>query len=214
MKIACISLEGVLTPHIWEEVAKIVGIPEFIEEDGISLDYPSVMRRRIATLRRHGVTYGDIQFIVSMLKCSRGASSLIRALRKEHYIIVLADTFQEIAVQFTKHLGHPVLKSHQACADEHGYLKDDFNLNYQKHAVVDLYNKLGHQTLAIGHSLHDLTMIRKATAGCLYRPTGETRLLGWDLPMFYELRDISSYVVARRAPRRSPQDGTSDQSRF
>jgi bifunctional phosphoserine phosphatase/homoserine phosphotransferase len=215
MKIACISLEGVLAPHIWEEVAHIADIPDLIDEDGTSLDYFGAMKRRIAILRRHGVSYDDFQFIVSMLRYPKGVLSFLRALRKEYYVIVVADTFLEIAMQFTGHLGYPVVKAHHAHTDACGFLDEGcFSMDYDKEAVVDLYNKLGHQTLVIGHSVHDLAMIRKAASGCLYCPTKATQLLGWGLPVFYELGDISEHAITPRPYRHLPRDRQLNHLRF
>jgi hypothetical protein len=104
----------------------------------------------------------------------------------------------EIAMQFTKPLEYPILKSHRALTDKSRFLDEDCcHPDYDKQAVIDLYIGLGHQTLAVGHSAQDLAMIRKATSGCLYCPMRAARLLGWGIPMFYERKDIG--VLAKRS---------------
>jgi len=63
--IACLDMEGVLTPEIWINVAERTGIPALRRTTRDEPDYDKLMRGRLAILDQHGLGLPDIQAVSS-----------------------------------------------------------------------------------------------------------------------------------------------------
>ena len=56
MKIACLDMEGTLTPEIWEQVAKDTGIDDFMKTTRDIPHYDDLMDYRIKLMKENKLT--------------------------------------------------------------------------------------------------------------------------------------------------------------
>lgn len=171
MYIVCSDLEGVLVPEVWINVARWTGIDELKLTTRDISDYNALMRRRLEILKQHGITINDIQKVISLLELMPGALDFINWLHGKVQMVVVSDTFREFADPLLAKMGWPVLFCHHLTIDKDGNITD-FNLrqNDAKKRVVEAIQDLNFKVIAIGDSYNDISMLRQAEHGILYKP--------------------------------------------
>ncbi len=171
MYMVCSDLEGVLVPEVWMNVARWTGIDELKLTTRDISDYNALMTRRLKILKQHGITIRDIQKVISLLELMPGALDFIDWLHGKVQMIVVSDTFREFADPLLSKMGWPLLFCHHLTIDKDGNIAD-FNLrqNDAKRKVVEALQELNYKVIAIGDSYNDISMLRKAELGILYKP--------------------------------------------
>ncbi len=171
MYIVCSDLEGVLVPEVWMNVARWTGIDELKLTTRDISDYTALMNRRLKILKQHGITIRDIQKVISLLELMPGALDFVEWLHGRIQMIVVSDTFREFADPLLQKMGWPVLFCHHLTIDREGNITD-FNLrqNDAKRMVVLKMQELNYKVIAIGDSYNDISMLRQAEVGILYKP--------------------------------------------
>lgn len=171
MYILCSDLEGVLVPEVWINVARWTGIEELKLTTRDISDYNALMKRRLEILKQHGITINDIQKVISLLELMPGAQDFVNWLHGKVQMVVVSDTFREFADPLLEKMGWPVLFCHHLTIDREGNITD-FNLrqNEAKRRVVEALQNLNFKVIAVGDSYNDISMLRKAEHGILYRP--------------------------------------------
>jgi phosphoserine/homoserine phosphotransferase len=171
MYIVCSDLEGVLVPEVWTNVARWTGIDELKLTTRDISDYNALMKRRLEILKQHGITINDIQKVISLLELMPGALDFINWLHGRVQMVVVSDTFREFADPLLEKMGWPVLFCHHLTIDKEGNITD-FNLRQTdaKKKVVEAIQNLNFKVIAIGDSYNDISMLRKAEHGILYKP--------------------------------------------
>jgi len=171
MYMVCSDLEGVLVPEVWINVARWTGIDELKLTTRDISDYNALMRRRLEILKQHGITINDIQKVISLLELMPGALDFINWLHGQVQMVVVSDTFREFADPILEKMGWPVLFCHHLTIDKNGNISD-FNLRQTdpKKKVVEALQNLNFKVIAIGDSYNDISMLRKAEYGILYKP--------------------------------------------
>lgn len=171
MYIVCSDLEGVLVPEVWMNVARWTGIDELKLTTRDISDYNALMTRRLKILKQHGITIRDIQKVISLLELMPGAMDFVEWLHGRTQMIVVSDTFREFADPLLQKMGWPVLFCHHLTIDSEGNITD-FNLrqNDAKKMVVQKMQELNYKVIAIGDSYNDISMLRQAEVGILYKP--------------------------------------------
>ncbi len=171
MYILCSDLEGVLVPEVWINVAMWTGIDELKLTTRDISDYNALMKRRLEILKQHGITIKDIQKVISLLELMPGALDFITWLHGRVQMVVVSDTFREFADPLLQKMGWPVLFCHHLTIDKEGNITD-FNLRQTdaKKKVVEALQKLNFKVIAIGDSYNDISMLRQAEFGILYKP--------------------------------------------
>jgi len=169
--VACLDLEGVLTPEIWIGVAERTGIPELRRTTRDEPDYDKLMRFRIDLLERRGLGLRDIQDVIAGLEPLEGAGEFLAWLRERHQLLILSDTFYQFAAPLMRKLGWPTLFCHDLEIDSRGRISGyRLRMRDQKRASVEHLRGLNFQTIAAGDSYNDTTMLAAAHAGILFRP--------------------------------------------
>ncbi len=171
MYIVCSDLEGVLVPEVWINVARWTGIDELKLTTRDISDYNALMKRRLEILKQHGITINDIQKVISLLELMPGALDFVNWLHGKVQMVVVSDTFREFADPLLAKMGWPVLFCHHLTIDKDGNITD-FNLrqNDAKKKVVEAIQDLNFKVIAIGDSYNDISMLRQAEHGILYKP--------------------------------------------
>ena len=170
MEINCLDLEGVLVPEIWIAFSEKTGIPELRITTREEPDYDKLMKYRMNILREHNLTLKDIQDVIATIRPLEGAREFLDKLREMTQVVILSDTFTEFAKPLIRQLGWPTILCNSLIVDEKGMLTG-MRLRQQdgKRKAIDGFRSMNFRTFAAGDSYNDLTMIRKADKGCLFR---------------------------------------------
>ena len=171
MKLVCLDLEGVLVPEIWIGVAERTGIEELRLTTRDISDYDVLMKRRIEILREQGLTIGDIHEVIGSLDPLPGARDFLDRLRASVQVAILSDTFYEFAQSLMRKLNWPSLYCNDLLVSEDGQVTG-YRLRQpdQKRQAVLAFKALNFQVVAAGDSYNDLSMLKEAQAGVLFRP--------------------------------------------
>jgi phosphoserine / homoserine phosphotransferase len=169
--IVCLDLEGVLVPEIWIAVAERTGIAELRLTTRDIADYDVLMKKRLAILAAHGLTLGKIQEVVATLSPLEGAKEFLATLRAQFQVVILSDTFYELASPLMKQLDWPTLFCHRLEINEKnevvGYQLRQVD---QKRKSVEAFRQLNFKTIASGDSFNDISMLSSADAGIFFCP--------------------------------------------
>ena len=166
MEIICFDMEGTLTPEIWEKVASNTQIPDFNKTTRDIPSYSDLMDYRIEIMKEHNLKLADIIKATEKLDLLDGALDFLNQVRQEFQVVILSDTFHEIAYPLMEKLGYPLLLCHTLDVDTEdnilGYKLRD--LQAKKQAILG-FQSMGYRCLAAGDSFNDLQMFEVADQG-------------------------------------------------
>ena len=166
MDIVCFDMEGTLTPEIWEQVATDSGISELNRTTRDIPSYSDLMDYRIDLMKKHNLKLADIIKATEKLDLLDGALDFLNQVRQEFQVVILSDTFHEIAYPLMEKLGYPLLLCHTLDVDTEdnilGYKLRD--LQAKKQAILG-FQSMGYRCLAAGDSFNDLQMFEVADQG-------------------------------------------------
>jgi phosphoserine/homoserine phosphotransferase len=189
MKIVCTDLEGVLVPEIWINVALKTGIEELKLTTRDISDYDVLMRKRLGILERHGLKLEDITDVIATMAPMDGALDFLNWLRERTQVIIVSDTYVEFARPLMAKLGWPTLLCNHLGIDAAGSIAD-YHLRQKdgKRHVVSALQSLNFEVIAMGDSYNDITMLKTAQHGILFRPpeTIKTEYPGFPVTETYE----------------------------
>ena len=163
MEIVCLDMEGTLTPEIWEQVASDSGISELNKTTRDIPSYTELMDYRINIMKQHNLKVTDIVDATKKLDLLDGALDFLDQVRQEFQVVMLSDTFHEIAHPLMEKLGYPLLLCHRLNLDSEnniiGYKLRDMKAKRQ--AIIG-FQSMGYRCLAAGDSYNDLQMFEVA----------------------------------------------------
>lgn len=171
MYVICSDLEGVFVPEVWINVAEKTGIPELRRTTRDEPDYNLLMRQRMQILDKHGLKLKDIQHVIGQIRPLEGAVEFLDWVKERTQIIVVSDTFIQFADPLMRQLGRPTLFCHTLVVDETGRIID-YKLRQPdpKRRTVEALQSLTYQVIAFGDSYNDISMLKQADQGILFRP--------------------------------------------
>jgi phosphoserine/homoserine phosphotransferase len=165
MEIVCLDMEGTLTPEIWERVAFNTGIEELGKTTRDIPSYEDLMDMRLRIMSDEGIKLSDIKKAVHSLEPLPGAHEFVSNLRKDFQVVILSDTFHDIAKPLMEKLGFPFLLCHNLD------IKDDKIVAYKlrhpkakKQAILS-FQQMGYRCFAAGDSHNDIQMFEVAEKG-------------------------------------------------
>jgi phosphoserine/homoserine phosphotransferase len=171
MYVICSDLEGVFVPEIWINVAERTGIDELRLTTRDISDYDVLMKRRLSILDANNLKLKDITDVIATMNPLPGARAFLDWLRSRTQVIVVSDTYVEFARPLMEKLGWPTLLCHHLTIDESGAIAG-YNLRQAdgKRKVAQAFKALNYQVLAMGDSYNDVSMLKEAHQGFLFRP--------------------------------------------
>lgn len=171
MYIVCADMEGIFTPEIWINVAKITGIKELRLTTRDIPDYDVLMKRRLSLLKQHGLKLQDIQAVIAKMKPLDGAKDFLDWLRSRLQVIIVSDTYVEFAGPLLEKLGQPTLFCNTLSVETDGTISG-YSLRQKdgKQKVATALANLNYKVIAIGDSYNDITMLKAAESAILYCP--------------------------------------------
>jgi phosphoserine/homoserine phosphotransferase len=171
MKIVCTDLEGVLVPEIWINVALKTGIEALKLTTRDISDYDVLMRKRLDILDQNRLKLKDITDVIATMAPLDGALEFLEWLRARTQVIIVSDTFSEFAKPLMAQLGWPTLFCNALTIDDSGSIAG-YNLRQKdgKRHVVQALQSLNYDVVAMGDSYNDISMLKTAQHGFLFRP--------------------------------------------
>ncbi len=170
MEIICLDLEGVLVPEIWIAFAEKTGLEQLRITTREEPDYHKLMNYRMDILRKNNLSLRDIQDVIATIKPLDGANEFLEKVRSITQVVILSDTFSEFAQPLMKQLGWPTILCNSLQTDKDNMLTGIVMRQEDgKRKAIEGFRNMGFRTFAAGDSYNDLTMIRKADKGCLFR---------------------------------------------
>ena len=166
--IACLDLEGVLTPEIWINVAERTGIEALRRTTRDEPDYDKLMRYRMEILDERGLGLPDIQEVIGTMKPLDGAGEFLDWLRARFQVLILSDTFEEFAAPLMAQLGNPALFCNSLTVDERKRIRGhNIRIRDGKRKAVMALKLLNFEVIAAGDSYNDTAMLSEAHVGFL-----------------------------------------------
>jgi phosphoserine/homoserine phosphotransferase len=199
MFIVCLDLEGVLTPEIWEEVAKATEINELMLTTRDIPDYDVLMKRRLNILKSNHITLYDIQRVISRIELLPGALEFINWLRSVTQLVIITGSFSEFTKPLMRKLGYPLVLCHSLETDSTGMITNyNLRITDMKRKTVRSFKKMNYNVIAVGDSYNDINMLKEADYGILYRPPLNIKNEFSQFPAvkeYYELKEvINNYI--------------------
>lgn len=171
MFMACLDLEGILTPEVWINVALRTSIDELKLTTRDISDYDVLMKRRLEILRENNIPLQKIQDVISKMDLLEGSREFLDWLRSVTQVIILTDSFIEFATPLIRKLGNPTVLCHNLETDGNGMISDyKLRINNMKKKSVEAFNSMNYDTIAVGDSYNDVEMLKIAKHGILFRP--------------------------------------------
>lgn len=203
MSVVCLDLEGVLVPEIWITFAEITGVKELTVTTKDVADYDALMRKRLEIVNENGYLLRDLLGVIGEMEPLPGAVEFLDTLREAAQVIILSDTFVEFAVPLMRKLNWPVIFCNSLKVDENGRIAG-YHLRQKdgKRRGIEAFRGMGLTTFAAGDSYNDLTMIRAADRGVLFRAPESIRQENRDLVALQEYPELLSEIKAGLAEPR------------
>ncbi|ETR73579.1 MAG: Phosphoserine phosphatase/homoserine phosphotransferase bifunctional protein [Candidatus Magnetoglobus multicellularis str. Araruama] len=199
MNIVCCDLEGVFVPEIWINVAEKTGIDALRLTTRDISDYDVLMKKRLDILKQNQLKLSDIQAVITSMSPLPGAKAFLDGLREKTQVIIVSDTFDQFAGPLMAKLGRPTLFCNTLVVDDNDCIID-YRLRQQdgKKHVVDALKSLNFSVYAMGDSYNDISMLKQADAGFLFRPPENVIQEFPQFPVCTEYSEISKRLSEKR----------------
>ncbi len=194
MDIVCLDLEGVLIPEIWVALADRTGIAELRATTRDEPDYDKLMAFRLDVLKKNALGYREVDEAAKSIDPLPGAADFMAALRAQYQVIILSDTFYELAAPVMVKLNHPTLFCHRLDVGQSGEI-DGYTLRMTDHKTkaVHALQALNFRVFAAGDSFNDTGMLGAANAGFFFMAPDNVIA---DFPDFPPVRGYDDLLAA------------------
>ena len=194
-------MEGIFTPEIWINVARITGIKELRLTTRDISDYDVLMKKRLAILKQNELKLQDIQAVIAQMKPLDGAQDFLNWLRSKLQVIIVSDTYVEFAGPLLEKLGQPTLFCNTLSVEADGTISG-YNLRQKdgKQKVATALTNLNYKVIAIGDSYNDITMLKAAESAILYCPPDNIKEEYSEFPVtrtYDELKQVIKKIIER-----------------
>lgn len=196
MKILCSDLEGVFVPEIWINVAAKTGIEELRLTTRDISDYDVLMKKRLAILDANKLKLSDITAVIATMEPLEGAVEFLDWLRAQVPVIIVSDTFEQFAGPLMQKLDWPTLfcNTLEVAADltVTGYTLRQTD---GKQKATLALKQLNYEVIAMGDSYNDISMLKAADHGILFRPPENVIAEFPDLPVTNGYDEIKAVLT-------------------
>ena len=194
MKILCTDLEGTLAPEIWQEIGRNYNIPELSATTREIPDFEDLMNMRMETLQNNAIKYSDLKNFLKTIAPYQGAKEFLNSLKDKYQIVIVSDTFYELALPLIEKLGdYPILCHHLN-------IKDDYIESYSKRQndpkrnVVKGFKSMNYECFCVGDSYNDIQMIDESNGAFIFAPE-EIKSSRPDILSFESYYDLRNYLL-------------------
>ena len=195
MYIVCFDLEGVFTPEVWIAVSKATGIDDLKLTTRDIPDYDVLMKNRIAILQKNNIPLKRIQEIIANMDLLSGAKEFLDSIRSVAQVVIVTDSFIEFVIPFMKKLGFPLCFCHNLETNEEGIITDyKIRTSEMKKKTVLALKQLNYEVIAAGDSYNDVSMLKEAKHGILFRPPNNVVEQFPELPVVSEYEELKVLI--------------------
>ena len=194
MKILCTDLEGTLAPEIWQEIGRNYNIPELSATTREIPDFEDLMNMRMEALQNNAIRYSDLKDFLKRIDPYQGAKEFLNSLKDKYQIVIVSDTFYELALPLIEKLGdYPILCHHLN-------IKDDYIESYSKRQndpkrnVVKGFKSMNYECFCMGDSYNDIQMIDESNGAFIFAPE-EIKSSRPDILSFESYNDLRNYLL-------------------
>lgn len=194
MKILCTDLEGTLAPEIWQEIGRNYNIPELSATTREIPDFEDLMNMRMEALQNNAIRYSDLKDFLKTIDPYQGAKEFLNSLKDKYQIVIVSDTFYELALPLIEKLGdYPILCHHLN-------IKDDYIESYRKRQndpkrnVVKGFKSMNYECFCMGDSYNDIQMIDESNGAFIFAPE-EIKSSRPDILSFESYNDLRNYLL-------------------
>ena len=195
MEIVCFDMEGTLTPEIWERVALRTGIDEFNKTTRDIPDYSELMDFRLNVMRSNNLKLSDIQEASSELELLPGAYNFLQKIRQNFQVVILSDTFHEIAKPLMEKMGFPLLLCHNLDVVNDEIISYKLRNKKAKKQAIESFQSIGYRCFAAGDSYNDLQMFEVADKSFFINAPDKISSSYPEIPSFDNYTDLESAIV-------------------
>ena len=170
MKLVCLDLEGVLLPEFWEEFSKATNIPELMRTTRDEPNYDKLMQMRLKVLNENNFGINEIKKVVQTMQPLEGAPEFISWLKERAQVVILTGSYYEYITPLMEKLGYPCMFANTLKINDDGKIIG-YNLREAdgKIEIIKRFHEAGMETIAIGDSFNDLSMLKGAGKGIIFR---------------------------------------------
>jgi phosphoserine/homoserine phosphotransferase len=188
-------MEGIFTPEIWINVAEITGIKELRLTTRDISDYDVLMKKRLGILDENKLKLKDIQDVIATMEPLKGARQFLNWLKSKVQVIIVSDTYVEFADPLIEKLGGPTLFCNTLTIDSDGMIAD-YNLrqNDGKQKVARALQSLNYSVIAIADAYNDITMLKAAENGILFRPPDQVKEEYTEFLIAFTYDELKSHI--------------------
>lgn len=195
MEIVCFDMEGTLTPEIWERVALKTGIDEFNKTTRDIPDYSELMDFRLDVMRSNNLKLSDIQEASSELELLPGAYNFLQKIRQNFQVVILSDTFHEIAKPLMEKMGFPLLLCHNLDVVNDEIISYKLRNKKAKKQAIESFQSIGYRCFAAGDSYNDLQMFEVADKSFFINAPDKISSSYPEIPSFDNYTELESAIV-------------------
>ena len=199
MEIVCLDMEGTLTPEIWERVAFDTGIEELGQTTRDIPSYEELMDMRLKIMLEKGVKLSDVQKAASALDLLPGALDFVNNLRQSFQVVILSDTFHDIAKPLMEKLGFPFLLCHNLEISNDEIISYKLRHPKAKKQAIESFQNMGYMCFAAGDSHNDIQMFEVATKGFFINAPENISLKYPNINSFHNYNDLEKEILLNSA---------------
>ena len=194
MEIVCFDMEGTLTPEIWEQIASNTGIEEFNKTTRDIPDYSDLMDFRLKVMKENNLRLSDIQKASGELELLDGAAEFLSRIRKNFQVVILSDTFHEIAKPLMRKMGFPLLLCHNLEVNNDEVISYKLRHKQAKKQAILAFQSIGYRCIAAGDSFNDIQMFEVAESGFFINAPDKISSQYPDIPSFHNYDDLENAI--------------------
>ena len=169
MKLVCLDLEGVLLPEFWQEFSKATNIPELMRTTRDEPDYDKLMKMRMKVLEENNFGIKEIKEIVRTMQPLDGAPEFIQWLKERAQVVILTGSYYEYILPLMEKLGYPCMFANTLTIEDGKVIGYNLREADGKIEMINRFHDAGMETIAIGDSFNDLSMLKGAGKGIIFR---------------------------------------------
>ena len=175
MEYICLDLEGVLVPEIWSEVAKFSGDERLNLTTQDIKNYQELMDMRIEIVNELKISMKDIYQLVENMEPLKGAREFVDWARDTFQVVIVSDSFYQLAWPLIRKLGTPSLICHHL--DIEGNKLKGYRLRQEENKikVVRALKILKYKVFSAGDSYNDIQMLSEADLGVFFQAPKHVR---------------------------------------
>ena len=196
MEIVCLDMEGTLTPEVWERVAANTGIKELGKTTRDIPDYGELMEMRIKIMSENGIKLSNVQDAAASLELLPGALSFVSKLREKFQVVILSDTFHDVAKPLMKKLGYPFLLCHNLKVVDDEIVSYEFRHPQAKKQAIESFKSLGYRCFAAGDSHNDIQMFEVADKGFFINAPQKISLKHPEIESYDNYNDLEKAIYS------------------